>query len=225
MLFHDPFLSSRCADNPLLQIQDNAHATDRSRPPEHGQHHFVRHGPPRRGVLALDVFHSSSNPRDSTYIQQHNHEWGPFAENLDPAHTLRSVQPDPAHGFVVFTSPWEDEAYDGPEADGLRPSGGLSPPSTNAELSLRLQEVHTYDAFSSYPNAVSEEAGFPRNDGQLIQSNHSPHHLARAFSTFGQTHPNQIRLSSGSQGPSLIASEKYVRCKKSGFISVAMLKV
>lgn len=188
-----------------------AHAIDESRSSDHGQHHSVRHGHPRRRGPVLDVFHSYPIHRGSAHVPQHNHEWGPLAGNLYPNHALR-VQPDHSHDSIAFASPWNDETYVRPETDGLLPlSNGVFPPPTNAELSLRLQEVHTYNAFTSYPNAASGEPSFPQNDGPLILPYRSPHYVDRAVSTFGQTHPNQIQLSSGSQGPPLITSEKYVR--------------
>lgn len=188
-----------------MQIQDRAffvYATDGSRPPYSGQHHSAPHGPSHGRGPTQDNFDSSPTNYGSThYVQQHNHEWSSLAESLDPTHTTRPAEWNPPHCFVVCG----DETYDRLETGGLRSSIGVSPPPTNVESSLQLQDVHAYDAFTSYPNGPS----FPWDDGPLIQP---PYDAARAVSTIGQAHPNQTQLSSGSQGPSLIPSEIYVRC-------------
>lgn len=175
-------------------------------------------GPSHGSGPGFNVFYSSLTHHDpTTHIQQHNHEWGPFVENLEQNHTLRSVQLGPSHRFVGFASPGDDGAYYRFELDGLRPTDGLSPSSTSAELEpMRLQETSTYNAPTSYPNVVSGgEISFPRNGGPLVihEPYHSPHRVARAVSTFGQAHPNQTELSGGSLGPRLIANEKNVRLR------------
>lgn len=200
-----------------MQIQDHAfaHATDGSRSSDRGQHHSVPNGPPPGRGPVTDVFHSSPTHRGAAHVQQHYDEWGPLEENLDPINTPRSLHWDPSRYFIAFASSCDDETYDRPGTDGLRPTDGVSPPLTNTELSLRLQEVHTNNTFTSYLGAVSGRTSLPRNDGPLIQPYHPPNCVARAASAFGQTDPNQTQLSSGSQGRLLIVSEnfKYVRCR------------
>jgi hypothetical protein len=190
-----------CALTSHCLIQDSTfvpYATDGSRSLDHYLHHSVSHGPPRSSER--DIFHSPLAYQGATQVQQRDHEWGPFGENS--SYMPGSVQRDPAHGFVVPASSWDNVIRRSPAADDLRPGLGefVSPPS--AELSLWIRDTY---GFTPNPNFASGETAFSRNDTSLILSRSSPPYAPSVISTVEQTQPDQSRLPSGSQGRPLIA--------------------
>ena len=189
-------------------IQDSTfvpYATDGSRSLDHYRHHSMSHGPSRRRGPERDIFHSPLAYQGATQIQQRDHEWGPFGEN--PNYTPGSVQRDPAHGFVVPASSWDNGIRHSPAANDLRSSVGEFLPPPNAELSLWIRDTY---GFTPDPNFASGETTFSRNDTSLILACSSPDYTPGVISTVEQSQPDQTRLSSGSQGRPLIAIERYV---------------
>ena len=200
----------RCVLTTHYRIQDSAlviHAGDGSRFSD--RHLSAPHGPsPRRGFVQ-DIFHSSPTHRGGTSVQQHSQAWDPITDNPDLVHTPGLAQRDSSHGPSVF---WNNETCSPPAADNLLPSTGRFRPLIDTESPSLPHSVYLQDS-TFYPNPVSGGTAFPQNSGPLIQRPRLPNYVACLISP-GE-YP-QIQLpSNGSQGPSVIVDQNYVRCEMS----------
>jgi hypothetical protein len=203
---------SRIALTSHCRIQDSALVTrpaDESRSPGFGQHHSAPYGPsPRRG-LAGDVFHLSPVHRGTTHME---HEWYLLVDSPDPVRTQGFVQRESPHDHPASVSSWNNGIYVyGPPAVDKSPTsfGELTSP-TDDGLSSWPQSVNAHGPFTSRPNLVSGGESFPQGGGPLMLP-YSPYYAARSAPAIEPSHSNQPRLSSGSQGQSLISNPNYVR--------------
>lgn len=179
------------------QIQNSpvTHATGGSRFSDHEQHHFAPRLPRRRGP-ARDAFGSPPTHHDTIYTQQHDLEWSLRPDNPYPIHGQVSIQ----RSSIVATSSWDNAISYPPAADGFRSQ-------TNTRLPSLPQDD---ESFASYLNHVSGGTNFPRDDGSWIQPESD--YVVPVTSAIGiEPDQNQNQISSGSQGPPLIANERYVR--------------
>ena len=203
---------ARCVLTTHYRIQDSAfvtHAADGSRSPDL-QHQSMPYGPsPRRGS-ARDTFHSPPIHRGATNVED---EWFPFVDSPDPVRTQGPVQRNHSHDHFAFSSSWNNGIYDPPVADSsLLDVGEFTLPINNTEFPSWPQGVYTHDPFTLYPDLVHGETPFPQDSGPLIQPPFPPHYAARPVSTVEHAMSNQAQLSrSGSQGPTLIVDQNYVR--------------